>query len=130
MATTHLDNYIIYNAADMLSKLPEVLFVPLNYLLHIVLSILVPSSSGLATLSTPIIGSLASQLGYSPEVSVMTLVSANGLVNLITPTCGAIMGGLALAKVEYATWVKFALKIVVTIAIANIIILNLFSLFV
>ena len=82
----------------------------------------------MATLSTPIIAPLAAQLGYSTEVSVMTMVSANGLVNLITPTCGAIMGGLALAKVEYSTWVKFALKIVLTIALANIIILSLFAL--
>ena len=128
MKTTYLDNYIIYNAANMLSKLPELAFVPLNYILHIILSILVPSSSGLATLSTPIIAPLAAQLGYSTEVSVMTMVSANGLVNLITPTCGAIMGGLALAKVEYSTWVKFAFKIVLTIAIANIVILSLFAL--
>ena len=128
MQTTYLDNYIIYNAANMLSKLPELAFVPLNYILHIILSILVPSSSGLATLSTPIIAPLAAQLGYSTEVSVMTMVSANGLVNLITPTCGAIMGGLALAKVEYSTWVKFAFKIVLTIAIANIVILSLFAL--
>ena len=121
------DNYIMYNAAELLAKMPEFLFVPLNYILHIVLSILVPSSSGLASLSTPIIGSLAGQLNYSPEVTVMTLVSANGLVNLITPTCGAIMGGLALAKVEYSTWFKWALKVVITIALVNILILTVFS---
>ena len=57
----------------------------------------------------------------------MTLVSANGLVNLITPTCGAIMGGLALAKVEYSTWVKWAGKIVVIIGLAVMIILTLAS---
>lgn len=128
MTVTHLDNYIIYNAADFLSKLPEVVFVPLNYILHIVLSILVPSSSGLATLSTPIVGPLSAQLGYSTEVSIMTMVSANGLVNLITPTCGAIMGGLALAKVEYSTWFKWALKVVITIALVNILVLTVFSL--
>ena len=127
MEVTYLDNYIIYNAADLLAKLPEFLFVPLNYILHIVLSILVPSSSGLASLSTPIIGSLAGQLNYSSEVTVMTLVAANGLVNLITPTCGAIMGGLALAKVEYSTWFKWALKVVVTIALVNILILTIFT---
>ena len=54
----------------------------------------------------------------------MTMVAANGLVNLITPTCGAIMGGLALAKVEYTTWVKWAGKVVLTIAVVNIIILT------
>lgn len=130
MSVTHLDNYIIYNASNLLSHLPELAFVPLNYLLHIVLSILVPSSSGLATLSSPIIGPLAAQLGYSTEVTIMTLVSANGLVNLITPTCGAIMGGLALAKVEYSTWFKWALKIVITIALVNILVLSVFSLLV
>jgi len=127
MTVTHLDNYIIYNASEFLSKLPEIIFVPLNYLLHIVLSILVPSSSGLASLSTPIVGALSAELAYSTEVTVMTIVSANGLVNLITPTCGAIMGGLALAKVEYSTWFKWALKVVLTIAVVNILVLSIFS---
>ena len=127
MEVTYLDNYLIYNAAEFLSKLPEVVFVPLNYVLHIILSILVPSSSGLASLSTPIVSSLSSQLGYSTEVTIMTLVSANGLVNLITPTCGAIMGGLALAKVEYSTWFKWGIKVVITIALINILILSVFG---
>ena len=130
MGQTYLDNYIIYNAADLLAKVPEMLFVPLNYILHIVLSILVPSSSGLATLSTPIIAPLAAQLGYSVEVTIMTLVSANGLVNLISPTCGAIMGGLALAKIEYSTWFRWAFKVVLTIMLVNIFVLCLFTLLV
>ena len=128
MKTTYLDNYIIYNAAELLKDVPGFLFAPINYIIHIVLSVLVPSSSGLAALSAPIIGPLAGQLGHSVEATVMTLVAANGLVNLITPTCGAIMGGLALAKVEYGTWVKWAGKVVLTIAIANIILLTLFTL--
>ena len=128
MTVTYLDNYIIYNAAEFLSTLPEVVFIPLNYILHIVLSILVPSSSGLASLSTPIVGSLSNQLSYSTEVTIMTMVSANGLVNLITPTCGAIMGGLALAKVEYSTWFKWSLKVVITIALINILVLSVFGL--
>lgn len=124
MQTTHLDNYIIYNTSEALKNMPAVIFGPANYILHIILSVLVPSSSGLATLSTPIIGPLAANLGYSVETTIMTLVAANGLVNLITPTCGAIMGGLALAKVEYGTWFKWAIKVVATIAIVNILILT------
>lgn len=124
MQSTYLDNYIIYNAANILQVVPEFVFAPFNYLLHVVLSVLVPSSSGLATLSAPIIGPLANQVGYSVETTIMTMVAANGLVNLITPTCGAIMGGLALAKVEYTTWVKWVGKVVLTIAVVNIIILT------
>lgn len=125
MQVTHLDNYIIYNASEALRNVPAVVFGPLNYLLHVVLSVLVPSSSGLASLSTPIMGPLAANLGYSVETTIMTFVSANGLVNLITPTCGAIMGGLALAKVDYTTWFKWSAKVIVTIAIVNMIIITI-----
>ena len=127
MAETSIDSFIIVNAAEGLRNLPEMVFVPLNYLLHVVLSVLVPSSSGLATLSTPIIAPVASNLGYSTEVAAMSIVAANGLVNLITPTCGAIMGGLALAKVDYSTWFKWGIRVVGCIAIVNIIVLCLFS---
>ena len=125
MQVTYIDNYIIFNASKALQNLPATIFGPLNYVLHVVLSVLVPSSSGLATLSTPIMGPLASNLHYSVEGTIMTFVAANGLVNLITPTCGAIMGGLALAKVEYTTWVKWAWKVVLAIALANIVILTI-----
>ena len=128
MAETSMDSFIIVNAANWLETLPEMLFVPLNYVLHIVLSVLVPSSSGLATLSTPIIAPVAAQLGYSTNVAAMTIVSANGLVNLITPTCGAIMAGLALAKVDYSTWFKWGIRVVACIAVVNIVVLCLFSL--
>lgn len=128
MAQTSLDNFIVVNAATWLASLPEMAFVPLNYLLHVVLSVLVPSSSGLATLSTPIIAPVAAQLGYSTNVAAMTIVAANGLVNLITPTCGAIMAGLALAKVDYSTWFKWGIRVVACIAIVNIVVLCLFSL--
>ncbi|MBR0488119.1 YfcC family protein [Candidatus Saccharibacteria bacterium] len=128
MAQTSLDNFIVVNAANALASMPEMAFVPLNYLLHIVLSVLVPSSSGLATLSTPIIAPVAAQLGYSTNVAAMTIVAANGLVNLITPTCGAIMGGLALAKVDYSTWFKWGIRVVACIAVVNIIVLCAFSL--
>lgn len=126
MTTTYLDNYIIYNAAEALKNMPAVLYAPLNYLLHIVLSILVPSSSGIATLSTPIMAPLTQTLGFSVETNIMILVAANGLVNLISPTCGAIMGGLALAKVEYSTWFKWALKVVLTLAVVSMIVLTFF----
>lgn len=79
----------------------------------------------MATVSMPIMGPLAQQLGFNPAVMVMIFSAASGAVNLITPTNGAIMGGLALSRVEYGTWVKFALKIVAAIAVVSIIILTI-----
>ena len=125
MQQTHLDNYIIYNASSALQNVPKVVFAPLNYILHVGLSVLVPSSSGLATLSSPIMSPLAYQIGYNVETTIMEMVAANGLVNLFTPTCGAIMGGLALAKVQYTTWLKWVTKVIITIAVCNIVILTI-----
>mgnify|MGYP004543878149 FL=1 len=125
MSQTYLDNYLIYNASKVLESVPKIVFAPLNYIFHLGLSVLVPSSSGLATLSAPIMAPLAQKVGYSVETTIMEMVAANGFVNLFTPTCGAIMGGLALAKVEYTTWLKWVFKVLITIAIANILILTI-----
>ncbi len=124
MKETYLDNYLIYNVAEMLQKVPKGIFAPLNYIFHTILSVLVPSSSGLATLSAPIMAPLAHEVGYSVEATLMGMVAANGFVNLFTPTCGAIMGGLALAKVEYTSWIKWAMKVLITIFVVNIIVLT------
>ena len=69
-------------------------------------------------------GPLAHELGFSVETTIMEMVAANGLVNLFTPTCGAIMGGLELAKVQYTTWLKWVAKVIITIAIVNVVILT------
>nr|WP_270296938.1 hypothetical protein [Eggerthella sinensis] len=45
-------------------------------------------------------------------------------MNLFTPTSGAIMGGLALAKIEYSTWLKFGGKLFVMLGVACVIILT------
>ena len=47
-----------------------------------------------------------------------------GSVNLLNPSCGAIMGGLALAKVEYTTWVKFIAKLFLVLGIVCMVILT------
>lgn len=124
MSTTGLGEYIIESSVNALRGTSGYIFAPLDYLLHIFLSVLVPSSSGLANLSTPIVAPIADGIGLNASVTIMIYVAANGLVNLITPTCGAIMGGLALAKVEYRTWFKWAFKVVLTIGIASGIILT------
>ncbi|MBK2402423.1 MULTISPECIES: YfcC family protein [unclassified Erysipelothrix] len=124
MTETGLDVYILTNAANALKGVSGIIFAPLAYLLYLVLTFLIPSSSGLATVSMPIMAPLASELGFSPEVMVMIFVAGSGLVNLFTPTCGAIMGGLAIAKVEYSTWIKFSKKIILIIAIVSVIILT------
>ena len=124
MASTGLDMWILNNAAAALTGMSAIIFAPLSFLLYIVLSFLIPSSSGMATVSLPIMGGLAHQLNFSVETMVMIYSAGNGLVNLFTPTSGAIMGGLALAKVEYSTWLKFGAKLFVVLGVVCIVILT------
>ena len=124
MANTGLDKYVLNAAADALAGLSGVIFAPMSFLVYFGLSFLIPSTSGMATVSMPIMGPLAVKLGFSPEVMVMIFSSAIGVVNLFTPTSGAIMGGLALAKIEWTTWLKFALKLIVALSVVCAIILT------
>lgn len=124
MANTGLDVYVLDAAANALAGLSGVIFAPMSFLVYFGLSFLIPSTSGMATVSMPIMGPLAVKLGFSPEVMVMIFSAAIGVVNLFTPTSGAIMGGLALAKIEWTTWLKFALKLIVALSVACAIILT------
>lgn len=125
MASTGLDVYVLDAAANALAGLSGIIFAPMSYLVYFGLSFLIPSTSGMATVSMPIMGPLAVKLGFSPEVMVMIFSAAIGAVNLFTPTSGAIMGGLALAKIEWTTWLKFAMKVIVVIALVSVVILTI-----
>lgn len=124
MANTGLDKYVLNAAANALAGLSGVIFAPMSFLVYFGLSFLIPSTSGMAGVSMPIMGPLAVKLGFSPEVMVMIFSAAIGVVNLFTPTSGAIMGGLALAKIEWTTWLKFALKLIVALSVVCAIILT------
>ena len=129
MSETNFSAFLVHKVGGALEGLHPAVFTPLNYLFHIVLSVLVPSSSGIAALSGGVMAPIANGAEKSVEVTLMTMVAANGLVNLITPTCGAIMGGLALAKVDYSTWVKWAAKVVGCIGVASLVLLTIWGLF-
>ena len=79
----------------------------LTYVIFLPLSFLIPSSSGLATLSMPIMAPLADFGGVGRDLVVTAFQSASGLVNLITPTSAVVMGGLAIGRVPYDRWLKY-----------------------
>jgi uncharacterized ion transporter superfamily protein YfcC len=95
------------------------------YAMFVPLSFLIPSSSGLATVAMPIMAPLASFADVRPELVVTAYQSANGLVNLVTPTSAVVMGGLAIARVGYGTWLKFVWPILVLLVILTVAVLTI-----
>ena len=126
MTVTGLGSWLVEASITALtaSGLPAPIFGFLDYVLHVGLSFLVPSSSGLAGLSSPIVSPIVAGMGWSVETSIMINVAANGFVNLFTPTCGFIMGGLALARVPWDTWVKWSAKLLAVIAVFSAVVLT------
>ncbi|MEG1048375.1 MAG: YfcC family protein [Bacilli bacterium] len=125
MGQTGLGDYILVNAANALEGVSTWLFTGLSYFLYLGLSFLIPSTSGLAGASMPIMGGLADALKLSPEVMIMIFCSACGVVNLVTPTSAVVMGGLATSKIEFSTWIKFVWKVLLALIVANIVILSI-----
>jgi uncharacterized ion transporter superfamily protein YfcC len=100
-------------------------FINLMYVMFLPLSFLIPSSSGLATVALPIMAPLAGFAGVPAQFVVTAYQSANGLINLVTPTSAVVMGGLAIARVGYGTWLKFVWPVLALLAILTVAVLTI-----
>lgn len=116
---------ILNTAEHAVTGLSSIVFINVMYWLEILLSFLVPSSSGLAVLTMPIMAPLADFAGVSRDLVVTAYQSASGIVNLITPTSAVVMGGLAIARVPYVRWVKWVMPL---LGILTVLIMAMLSL--
>ncbi len=114
---------VLYWAEQAVAGLGGVGFIIVTYLLYLPLSFLIPSSSGLATVSMPIMAPLATFAGVPSYLVVTAYQTANGLVNLVTPTSAVVMGGLAIARVGYGIWWKFVWPVLILLLVLSVIVL-------
>ncbi|ABO03477.1 C4-dicarboxylate anaerobic carrier family protein [Burkholderia mallei NCTC 10247] len=78
---------------------------------QMVLDVFIPSVSGKAAVSMPIIGPIAQLSGVSGQTSVLAFVLGGGLTNLVTPTSGMLLAYLATARVDFGAWLRFVLPL-------------------
>lgn len=116
---------ILFSAEQMVTGLSSVVFINVMFFLEILLSFLVPSTSGLAVLTMPIMAPLADFAGVGRDLVITAYQSASGLVNLITPTSAVVMGGLAIARVPYVRWVKWVMPLIGILMVFCIIVLSI-----
>jgi uncharacterized ion transporter superfamily protein YfcC len=102
---------IIHAMVTPLAQLPTSLFAMGMSLVQTVLTFPVPSSSGRAVLTMPILVPLSDLLGLSRQVTVLAYQYGPGIAGQIMPTDGALMAILALAGVSYDRWLRFCLPI-------------------
>ena len=102
---------ILYSAANVLEGLPGPLFVALMLLVQNCIGFLVPSSSGHAALTIPVLAPLGDLIGVHRQIIVTAFQYGSGLTNMITPSSGVLMGALGLSRIPWDKWVKFILPL-------------------
>ena len=124
MDAGHITDTILHSAEVSITGLSRTAFILVIYWIEVGLSFFVPSTSGLAVLSMPILAPVADFAGVKRELVVTAFATGSGMVNLITPTSAVVMGGLAIGRVPYERWLRFvwplllALTIIVMAALA------------
>jgi len=108
---------ILNAAAHSLANLSDIAFIQTMFGIEVAMSFFVPSSSGLAVLSMPILAPLADFAGVGRDLVVTAYQSANGLVNLINPTFAVVIGGLAIGRVGYDRWIVFIWPLLLILAV-------------
>jgi uncharacterized ion transporter superfamily protein YfcC len=101
----------------------DVTFLILMFLLFLPLSFVIPSTSGLATLSMPIMAPLAGFIGVSTALVVTAYQSASGVMNLVVPTSAVVMGGLAIARVPYGTYLRWVWPLLALLSALSVVVL-------
>jgi uncharacterized ion transporter superfamily protein YfcC len=115
---------VLHWAEQLVASMGGVAFINTVALLYLPLSFLIPSSSGLATVSMPIMAPLADFAGVPKALVVTAYQSSNGLINLVTPTFAVVAGGLALGRVPLNTWWRFAMPLVFMLAGVIVVVLS------
>ncbi len=115
---------VLYWCEQALSGLTSVAFINTIFLLYIPLSFLIPSSSGLATVTMPVMAPLAGFAGVPKHLVVTAYQSASGLVNLVTPTFAVVTGGLAIGRISFAVWWKWVALLIVLLALLSMVVLS------
>lgn len=103
-----------------LSGLSEGVFTALTFLFYLPMSFLIPSTSGLAAATMGIMAPLGEFAGVAKDIVITAYQAASGIINLITPTSGVVMGALAIANIEITTWWKFLRNLIIIITVLSV----------
>src|SRR5699024_393753 len=97
--------------ANTINQLPSLLSAMGMFVVQSLINFLVPSGSGQAALSMPIMTPIADLTGVSRQTAVLAYQLGDGISNAVTPTSGVLMASLAIARIPWLKWAKFTLPL-------------------
>jgi uncharacterized ion transporter superfamily protein YfcC len=127
MNNGQITDTVLHWAEQALGDVSKTGFAVVMYALFLPLSFLIPSSSGLATVAMPIMAPLANFVNVPADVVVTAYQSASGLMNLFIPTSAVVMGGLAIARVPYGSYLRWVWPLLAVLAGITVVVLMIAS---
>jgi uncharacterized ion transporter superfamily protein YfcC len=126
--TAGLMDTILYHSAQVLDSIAPALTAVGMFFLQLGFNFLVPSGSGQAALTMPLMAPLSDIIGVTRQTAVLAYQLGDGISNIIFPTSGYLMAALAIAGIPWDRWIKWVfpfIAIQIGIAIIALIIAQL-----
>jgi len=114
---------ILAGIAGTMDIFPKVVSVQMMFVFQGFMNFFVPSGSGQAALTMPLMAPLADLIGITRQTAVLAFQLGDGLFTNIFPTSGVTMGVLAIANIPYDKWIKFMLPLSVIFLILGCLLL-------
>lgn len=114
---------ILYHVARLVEGLPAYVSVQVMFFVQGIINFFIPSGSGQAAVTMPIMAPLGDLLGISRQTTVLAYQFGDGLFNLVIPTNAVLMAALAMAKIPFKIWIKWIAKLMVILILTSMILL-------
>lgn len=102
---------IIYASASLLNDAPKIVAAEGMLVFQTILNLFIPSGSGQAAVTMPLMSPLADVLGITRQTAVFAFTSGDGFSNIIIPTSGILMAMLSIARIPYEKWLRFVMPL-------------------
>jgi uncharacterized ion transporter superfamily protein YfcC len=119
-----LDSIVAYLSRSVEGRHP-ILVANLMMLIQMVIDVFIPSTSGKAAITMPILGPIGQLAGVSGQVTVQAFLFGNGLMNTLTPTSGMLLAYLATGKVGFGQWIRFVMPLALVLFVLCLIALTI-----
>jgi uncharacterized ion transporter superfamily protein YfcC len=114
---------ILYGVSKAMSDAGRLTSVGVMYVFQTMLNVVIPSGSGKAALTMPMMSQFSDLIGLSRQATVMAFQFGDGFTNMITPTSGVLIGVLGVAKIPYDRWVKWVTPLIIILIIIGFLLL-------
>jgi uncharacterized ion transporter superfamily protein YfcC len=114
---------ILYVVSNSMQNFGKVGSVGVMYIIQTMLNVFIPSGSGQAALTIPIMSQISDLIGISRQATVVVFQLGDGFTNMITPTSGVLIGVLGVARIPYEKWFTWVAPFMVVLIVLGFLLL-------